>query len=360
MKKVLVIGPFPEPTTGVSLANEIVLKILREDPNYYVSKLNTSFHKFDESIGKFSWDKFFFNLKFNLSVFKTLSFDVVYLTPGQTFLGVAKYLFLFIIPWIFGKEVIFHVHGNHLRNEFDSLRGIKRKLFHFILSRSSKAIALSESLLANVQPFVPEHKSFFLYNFAQDHQVFKNKLIEIDKRGLRIVYLSNLMKEKGINDLLDALFDLENQGINYSAKIAGNIDAENEEVVRQKLSRLKNTEYIGIVKGDQKVELLEWANVFILPTYYQMEGQPISILEAMAAQCVIVTTSHAGIPDVVKQDINGFFVEKENAKSIVSGLKMILATPSKFNEIAIRNRFEFEKKYTINAFGKRLKQILSA
>ena len=53
----------------------------------------------------------------------------------------------------------------------------------------------------------------------------------------------------------------------------------------------------------------------MLPTYYKMEGQPISILEAMATGNVILTTRHAGIPDVVTDGKHGRFFEKKNAKS---------------------------------------------
>ena len=58
---------------------------------------------------------------------------------------------------------------------------------------------------------------------------------------------------------------------------------------------LEHTDYIGIVNGKAKKNLLEWGNVFVLPTFYKMEGQPISILEAMATKNLVVTTNHAGI-----------------------------------------------------------------
>ena len=45
--------------------------------------------------------------------------------------------------------------------------------------------------------------------------------------------------------------------------------------------------------------------MFILPTRYPNEGQPISILEAMGNAMFIITTDHAGIPDVVQDGKNG-------------------------------------------------------
>tara|TARA_R110002050_G_C8963043_1_gene514760 strand:- start:3396 stop:4487 length:1092 start_codon:yes stop_codon:yes gene_type:complete len=360
MKKILIIGPFPDPISGVSLANQVVSEILSNEVNWNVSKLNTSFNKFDENVGSFSWDKLFFNLKFNLSVFKVINHDVIYLTPGQTFYGVTKYLLFFLFSWCFGKEIIFHVHGNHLAKEYSDLTGIKKWLFHFVLSKSKKGIVLSESLMDNISPFVAENGRFYLFNFAQDWSGYEAKNVEIEKKGLRIVFLSNLMKEKGINDLLNALIQLEKSGIKYEARIAGNIDAENESQVMDKLKELNNTSFIGVVKGQAKFELLEWANTFVLPTYYKMEGQPISILEAMAAKCVIVTTKHAGIPDIIQESKNGLFVEKQNSDSIYSVFRKLNKYPIKYNEIAMNNRVEYLEKYTVAVFGKQLLKILNS
>ena len=52
-------------------------------------------------------------------------------------------------------------------------------------------------------------------------------------------------------------------------------------------------------------------DVFMLPTRYPNEGQPISILEAMGNGMTIITTNHAGIPDIVEDGVNGFVIDKK-------------------------------------------------
>lgn len=63
--------------------------------------------------------------------------------------------------------------------------------------------------------------------------------------------------------------------------------------------------YHGIVGGKEKRELLKKCYIFALPTRYPNEGQPISILEAMGNGMFIITTDHAGIPDIVEDGVNG-------------------------------------------------------
>lgn len=168
MKKVLIIGPFPNPISGVSIANKVVEEILNADLNFIVEKINTSYPIFDEQIGEFSIQKFLFYLRINSSFFKVLKNNIIYITPGQTFFGVLKYALFIVAASALRKELIIHVHGNYLGKEYQSLKGIKRVLFYFLVSRFTKGIVLSNSLKQNLTPFLKDKNIFSLPNFAQD------------------------------------------------------------------------------------------------------------------------------------------------------------------------------------------------
>ena len=356
MKKVLIIGPFPDPISGVSIANKVVKELLSADSDFLVETINTSYPSFDEQIGKFSIKKFLFYLSLNLSFFKIFKNNIVYITPGQTFFGVLKYSLFISITSLLKKELIIHVHGNYLGKEYQSLKGFKRVLFYFLVSRFTKGIVLSNSLKHNLTPFLEDKNIFSLPNFAQDYLYKEDKKFVKDE--LRIFYLSNLMKEKGIFCLLNALKNLEKNNIIYKAKIAGNIDQKYSKEILNLFTELKNTEYIGVVNGDEKKNLLEWGNVFVLPTFYKMEGQPISILEAMATTNLVVTTNHAGISDVFQDKINGYFVEKNNKNSIEKILSYLAANKSELKKIAEYNKTFFLNNFTVDIFKKNLLEII--
>jgi len=356
MKKVLIIGPFPNPISGVSIANKVVEEILNADLNFTVENLNTSYPIFDEQIGEFSIQKIFFYLRINSSFFKVLKNNIIYITPGQTFFGVLKYALFIVAASALRKELIIHVHGNYLGKEYQSLKGFKRVLFYFLVSRFTKGIVLSNSLKHNLTPFLEDKNIFSLPNFAQDYLYKEDKKFVKDE--LRIFYLSNLMKEKGIFCLLNALKNLEKNNIIYKAKIAGNIDQKYSKEILNLFTELKNAEYIGIVNGDDKKNLLEWGNVFVLPTFYKMEGQPISILEAMATTNLVVTTNHAGISDVFQDKINGYFVEKNNKNSIEKILSYLAANKSELKKIAEYNKTFFLNNFTVDIFKKNLLEII--
>jgi glycosyltransferase involved in cell wall biosynthesis len=356
MKRVLIIGPFPKPISGVSLANQVVKEVLENSNDFSSDSINTSYNVFEDAIGVFSLKKFLFFLKINLSVFKIFRTDIVYITPGQTFFGISKYTLFILLASILKKELIIHVHGNFLGTQYQLLTGVKKKFFYFLISKFTKGIVLSASLKQNLSPFLKEQNIYILNNFAQNYLI--DDEIKVDNSILKISYLSNLMEEKGIFQLLDSLKELENKKINYEAKIAGNIDANLRDEIFVKISNLKSTSYIGVVYNEHKKELLNWSNIFVLPTFYKMEGQPISILEALATNNVIISTKHAGIIDIIKDNKNGFLVDKQNSESITKKFIILNENKSKILEISNYNKMYFAENFTIDIFSKEFIKII--
>ena len=357
--KIVIIGPFPNPITGNSLANQVVFENLpRYYPEVYIEKIDTSFSSFKEDLGGISIVKVWYYMKQYISITKILNCDKLYYTSGQTFFGVLKYLPYLLFAKLLKKEIIIHIHGNFLRKKFASLKGFKSFLIKKTIQLCDKGIVLSSSLRGNLTPFLSDNQIFELENFVEDF-LFDGKITKhFDK--LRIIYFSNLMTEKGIFDFLSSLKTLVEMNVEFEARIAGSIDIS----IEQKLKSILNdfvdrVNYLGIVHGLDKKSLLEWGNVFILPTRLD-EGQPISILEAMALGAIVITTKQGGIPDVFKEKINGFYVEINSPKSIVSQLRMISKDFTKYIQISDRNIKEAREKYSVENFINKLHQILNA
>jgi glycosyltransferase involved in cell wall biosynthesis len=354
--KLLLIGPQPNPITGLSLANQVVLNYFTKYTDNSIDHIDTNYILLKEDIGKFSFKKVFYYIKQYRELYKIKNSDKVYVTIGQTFLGVLKYYPYFLMAKVLKKEIIIHIHGNHLWKEYETLKGIKKKLFYKVLTMVDKGIVLSKSLEKNLTPFLTKDKIYILENFVEDFLFDSSVEKNFDK--LKIIYLSNLMTEKGILDLLEALEILNEKNISYEAKIAGGMDETIKPKIEEYLHNNPNITYLGLVYGKEKKQLLEWGNIFVFPTYYAMEGQPISLFEAMATGNIILTTAHAGIPDIFKENLNGFYVEKNSPTSIASKLIEIAQDLSKYKDISEHNIQEAKSKYRVKNFIEKLNTIL--
>lgn len=357
--KILLIGPLPDPINGCSLANQTFLEYLKRQVNVFTTTINTNTDPNIQGVqGEFSLKKLFNFIKVYLETYKILTAQSVYMTPGQSFFGILKYAPFILLAWLLRKPIIMHIHGNYLGTQYQLLNGIKKKVFKFLVSRSSAGIVLSHSLKVNFDGLLTSDKIYIVENFA-NNDLISDVFVQKDKTQIKLLWLSNLMKEKGILDFLDALIALKNKGAKFEVKLAGKIEEGLEQKIHEKLNEIgESAEYLGVVYGEHKKIQLLSANVFVFPTYYTMEGQPISLIEAMATGNIIVTTDHAGIPDIVSSE-NGYLLKPRDIVALTNQLENIannlpknIEKFSEFNQVYVKNNF------TEEAFGKKLMDII--
>jgi len=343
--------------TGESFCNQIIIDDLSTGQEFIINYINTAPEKFDEQLGKISMDKLFHNLKNYFKLYKILNTQIVYATIGQTFAGVLKFAPYFLTAKLFRKKIIIHIHGNNLLNQYQQQKGIKQKIFHWVVSMANKGIVLSENLKSNLQPFLSDENIEVLPNFVDKNLLIKDiKIIENkDFSKLKILYLSNLMTQKGIFELLDALAILDQKNIDYQAVLAGNIDESIKKNVLQKIQKLPNLSYAGVVTGSKKSEIFLNANVFVLPSY--REGQPLSVFEAMATGNIVVSTSHPGITDIFNEQ-QIIYIDKKSTDSIVKALEKINDHLPDFRPLILSNYKYIAENFTEEKFIKNFKKII--
>lgn len=355
--KVLLVGPFPNPISGVSIANLKVEEILENERRFMPGRINMSFPDFNDKVGAFSIKKLLFFVGINFKALKVLSFDKIYITPGQSYYGILKYAVIILLSSLLGKELIIHVHGNYLHQQYETLKGLKKTIFKFLISRCNKGIVLSDSLRKNLSLFINPESIFVIPNFAEDNLLGSNNEKSDD---INIIYLSNLMEEKGIFQFLEAMEILNENSIKFNAKVAGDIDQTLRHDLLKRMGKINNLEYLGIVKDGEKQDLLNWGTVFILPTFYRMEGQPISILEAYATSNLVLTTNHAGIPDIFEDEVNGYYIEKQSATSIVQKIEFLNKNKAILKTIGVKNKRYAQSNFSQDIFKRKIIECLSS
>lgn len=108
--------------------------------------------------------------------------------------------------------------------------------------------------------------------------------------------------------------------------------------------------YQGKMFGKEKSGLLQKADVFVFPTYYDNECFPVVLLEAMQHKLPVVTTNEGGIPDIVEQGVNGFVCEKKDAVAVADRLAVLLTDESLRLSMGKSGYRKYKANYIINQF----------
>lgn len=136
--------------------------------------------------------------------------------------------------------------------------------------------------------------------------------------GARIVFVGGLVRQKGVDILLEAF-----QGIKAAEKGAELwIVGDGRERPRlEALARgLEGVRFLG--HREDLTAVFDGASVLVLPS--RAEGFGLVLLEAMASGVPVVATRVGGIEEVVEDGVNGLLVEKEDPRALAQGILKLL------------------------------------
>jgi glycosyltransferase involved in cell wall biosynthesis len=171
-------------------------------------------------------------------------------------------------------------------------------------------------------------------------------------RRLRVLFMSRIDPKKGIEHLLEAVgeSDLRER---VELVVAGSGDEEGYFNKLKKAGEEKkiNVKWLGYVEGEKKLYWMQWAEVFVLPSYSDNFG--VALLEGMAAGCACVAGNGVALA-VKNQDVIEVITAEKDLKMILKNLienrEMIAGLGQKCRERA-------EERYEIKVMTKKLLEI---
>lgn len=362
MKKICFIAQFPPPMHGLSKAVDTL----------YNSEINADISEY----GSFEFEKVDIkdNKKFlsNLKLISKSHADLFYFTISQTKGGNIRDLIILRLLARQNKRCLIHLHGGYYRRLVDNdMPGWQKKANYKTIKKVDGVIVLSESLRFIFQGMLPEEKIYVVNNCVDDEFLLSESEVEEklqslkEKEILHILYLSNFIRSKGYPEALE-LAKLEKERVDsggrkrFHFEFAGKFFEESERRFFESFIEENGIQdfvtYHGIVGGEEKRKLLKNSDIFILPTRYPNEGQPISILEAYGNAMMVVTTDHAGIPDIVEDGVNGIVVQDKQSVESVYDL-LINVDSNSLRAIGRRNRKKCVNFYVQERYIAALKNI---
>lgn len=219
----------------------------------------------------------------------------------------------------YNKKIIIHMHGSEFAKFYNDECNIqKQKYIKQIFGYADKVIALSEEWEIFLSKICSREKIEVVYN-----SVILPQKMEKNYSQKSILFLGRLGKRKGTYDLLEVIPKVLKKHPSAKFYLGGDGDLEKVSKICQEKGIEKNVYILGWIKGNDKIELLNSCNIYILPSYN--EGMPMSLLEAMSYGNAVISTYVGGIPKVIKNNFNGLLFEAGSTEEMYECIDSILS-----------------------------------
>jgi colanic acid/amylovoran biosynthesis glycosyltransferase len=142
----------------------------------------------------------------------------------------------------------------------------------------------------------------------------------------RLVCVGRLAGQKGQLILLQALAQLAAEGTAFEAVLAG--DGPLRSTLESEIARLGLSERVritGWLSGSDVRREIESARGMVLPSF--AEGLPVVLMESLALGRPVVSTFIAGIPELVRNGVEGWLVPAGDVESLAGSIRELLSAP---------------------------------
>jgi len=366
--RILAVGSYPPPFGGVAT---VIKNIHKSELNkeYEMKVFNTLNKRKDKYLTKYVmillFEKIFdilvqtFNFIHTLVHFKP---HIVHIHVSYGWGWIQKSFYL-LLSRFFSKRSILHIHaidpngGDRNSDYYFPIFWNIKYVFppNFIFSIADAIIVESKILYKHMKKttsninlhLVPN--GVFMDNFSSKSNFLETKVI---------YFLGGLYHEKGIIELIESFQIVRNKYDNCILVIAGNGPLKKIVEAKSKNKLDSKIFYLGKVSEKKKLALFSLADIFVLPSH--MEELPLTILEAMSSSLPIIATKVGAIPEVVKDDVNGYLIEPKSSKILSDKMLALLQNSEKSSEFGINGYNKIKREYDMSHISKKLDLIYNS
>ncbi|WP_336765781.1 glycosyltransferase family 4 protein [Paenibacillus sp. USHLN196] len=213
-----------------------------------------------------------------------------------------------------------------------------------------------------------ENKEFLLKNISiSNYRLLPGSGVNIEDYSLleyppqdniNFLFIARIMKEKGIDQYLEAAEYIKGKYPNTTFHILGPC----EDAYEGELEMMQEKgiiQYHGMQSDVKKFQRLSHCTIH--PTYYP-EGMSNVLLESAASGRPIITTNRSGCREIVDDGINGYIVKQKNGKDLIEKVEKFLNLDYEAKrKMGLQGRGKVERDFNrqnvVDAYSKEIKKI---
>lgn len=378
--KILFIMHMPPPVHGASMVGQYIHDSELINSSFDCHYVNLAVATRLDEIGKGGWNKVKGVLKKLIEVRKvveTVKPDLVYITPNSAGVPFYKDFITVMMLKMMGRKIVMHFHNKGVATRQN--RWLDNWLYRRYF-KGVKSILLAEALYEDVKRYVKREDVFVSPNAIPEISMAKENMaykivsasnVANDNHVPHILWLTNIMKTKGIMEFLAALKILKDKGVKFQVDFIGGLTKEmsgDEFDTALTMMGLNGcSAYHGPKYGDEKYAFYRDADIFVLPSY--TEALPVSILEAMQFGLPVVASNVGGVSAEVEEGVSGFLLGgkqpimlntfRPNVCEIADKLQVLLTDTDLRHKMGEAGREKYEREFTLEVFEKRIVEIIN-
>lgn len=218
-------------------------------------------------------------------------------------------LFYLGLARVFGAKITIHHHSFNYINQKSFLFSLVNKLTHGVAQHVVLSQGMGEQLGKiygiPMSDFIVLSNAAFFESSAETQQ-YQSAARDVSK--LTIGHLANLCEDKGIDVFAELCRELSKRQLDFVARIAGPfVDEKAKSIVTSLCEELDCVEYLGPLYNQHKIDFFKSLDVFVFPSKYKNEAEPLVIYEA-AEHGALVIGSTLGCMQEVIESLDGFAI----------------------------------------------------
>ncbi|MCH2694221.1 MAG: N-acetyl-alpha-D-glucosaminyl L-malate synthase BshA [Acidobacteriia bacterium] len=202
----------------------------------------------------------------------------------------------------------------------------------FLRKLSSQEFALQKPIV-----LIPNFVNCDVFQKTQDAN-HRKKFASADEKI--IVHISNFRPVKRVTDVVEIFDEVRHHLPAKLLMVGDGPERYNAECLSRNKGLSEKVVFLG--KQDSVAEILSVADLLLLPSENESFG--LVALEAMACEAPVVASKVGGLPEVIREGIDGYLIAPKDIKAMASRTVEILSDPEKHRKMGINARkFAMEK-----------------
>ena len=251
-------------------------------------------------------------------------------------------LLVVMITYILGSKakIVFTVH-----NDYKYYKWWQKVIFRIVLGNADYIICNSINTRRSIAKICSQENISVIYNGVNTDiipQLFKDK-----SKIIKLLFAARLVPQKNVMQLLRAIHELSGDKLKFEFILVGDgpeMGLVKDYVKKNNLS--SHVEIKGKLKRDEVYDLMNYADVFIVPSIF--EGFCNAMVEAMLCRCVIVASNIQPLPEVTGGEQNAIFFDLNDSNDLFQTLKNIILDVERYRSFATKGMIFAQSQYSLN------------